>query len=374
MTVSTTAQDAMPGKDGSARLRPQDLRSWVDSLPFANLGVSLGHLAAETSRLNASAVKPTVRLDLLEIHATAYHRLLEALQRDPGARNIAIFEKRRAVADTTRALTTNLATGYGLVVDQVLGHGRVLRFTRTRILASALQRAVLFLCHTLLHYHDHYLPPDPSLWSELDRLCRLAVAQKLAQRSVPARGLSPEFGASVLHLYKRALLTGLIDPQRHGEIWQVSALLESYVDDLRILDKGSAPQSEGVFVFDPKGAYRSTPFAPLGAGQRCSDQSRLLDTGPLCAAVESMLEEIRNAKPESAVDARTQRHTASILWQVKRSLTAPAARRTRRTQRTAVQARVLLATGISACQRLFGGRALAAARASFDRSQATPLL
>ena len=52
-------------------MRPADLNSWIGALPYVDPGAVLRNLDNELSLLNAAAVKPSVRFELLELHAGA---------------------------------------------------------------------------------------------------------------------------------------------------------------------------------------------------------------------------------------------------------------------------------------------------------------
>ena len=62
------------------------LERWASSLPYANPPVVIASLAQEAARMNAAALKPALRLKLLEVHARGYDRLGTALVRGASAR------------------------------------------------------------------------------------------------------------------------------------------------------------------------------------------------------------------------------------------------------------------------------------------------
>ena len=137
--------------DTVAIIRSADLKDWIGALPYANPGAVLRSLDEELTLLNAATVKPSVRFELLELHAGAYVRLLNLLSHKQDIRSVTALEQHRAFAETARSLTLRMADGYELVVDGTAPKKSLL-FANRGPGTRAIQRAVLFLCYSLNHY------------------------------------------------------------------------------------------------------------------------------------------------------------------------------------------------------------------------------
>jgi hypothetical protein len=181
-----------------------------------------------------------------------------------GIRGVTALEQHRALAETARILTLRMADGYRLVVDGTAPKKSLL-FANRGCGTRAIQRAVLFFCYSLNHYYDQYLPTEPRVWTELVTLYRLARECGAINRQGSRGNHRREFGKSISHLYKLALLTGLADPYRHGpgEVWKLFEFLGECADAAHLTSKPPSVGPEGIFVIDPDGVERARALESL---------------------------------------------------------------------------------------------------------------
>ena len=199
MSTKPVLSQATAPPDTVAIIRPADLKNWIGTLPYANPGAVLRSLDEELSLLNAATAKPSVRFELLELHAGAYVRLLDSFSQGQGIRGVTALEQHRAFPETARKLTLRMADGYKLVVDGTKPKKSSL-FASRRSDTAAIQRAVLFLSYSLNHYYDQYLPTEPSVWIELAKLYRLAHERGALDRPGSRGNDRREFGKPISHL------------------------------------------------------------------------------------------------------------------------------------------------------------------------------
>jgi hypothetical protein len=356
----------VPGQASSppaavATIRPANLKHWIGALPYANRGAVLRSLNEELSLLNAAAVKPSVRFELLELHAGAYVRLLNSLIQQEGSGGVAALKQHRVFAETARSLTLRVADGYKLIIDGT-GPKKSSLFAKRRSDIAAIQRAILFLCYSLNHFYDQYLPTEPRVWIELAKLYGLARERGALDRSGSRNDHRREFGKPISHLYKLALLTGLADPYHHGpgEVWKMFELLGECAD---AADLGPEPPSvgpEGIFVIDPGGVERAKPLEFEASGGVA--KGYYLDTNATSALLQKMRDEVEQGNRDAFRTTRSKRQAVSILNRVLRSLKEPAQRSN---DRTPIAKPVQLAVGIAATQRLIGGPIAGGAQATF---------
>lgn len=342
-------------------MRPADLNSWIGALPYANPGAVLRNLDNELSLLNAAAVKPSVRFGLLELHAGAYVRLLDSISQNLDSRGVTALQQHRAFAETARRLTLRIADGYKLVVDGTAAKKSSL-FANRRSDAAPLQRTVLFLCYSLNHYYDQYLPTEARVWIELANLYQSACERDALDRPVSRNEHRREFGKPISHLYKLALLTGLADPYHHGpgEVWKVFEYMGECADAAQL---GPAPPTagpQGIFVIDPDGVERARPFESEAGGEGA--KGYYLDTNPTSELLQQMRDQADQGDRDAFPTARAKQQFVSILDRVIRSLKEPAQRSN---DRTSIATPVNLAVGITATQCLIDDSAVVGTEATF---------
>jgi len=353
----------------AAIVRPADLSGWVGALPYANPGAVLRELDSELSLLNAAEVKPSVRFELLELHAGAYVRLLNALSATHASRGVSAVEQHRSFAETARRLTLRMADGYKLVVDGTAARKASL-FAKRRSDAAPIQRVVLFLCFSLNHYYDQYLPTEARVWMELAKLYQLAGERDALDRSVSRGDHRQEFGKPISHLYKLALLTGLADPYHHGpgEVWKVFELMGECADAAHLGPEAPAQDAEGVFVIDPDGVERAKPLQSEAGAEAVN--AYYLDTKSTTERLQEMHDQAIQDQGEDFTSARAKQQFTSILNRVVRSLKEPAQRSN---DRKPIATPVNLAVGITATQNLIDGSAVVGTEATFTAGPDAPV-
>lgn len=361
MSTRGALNQASPTQTEVATVRPADLKQWIDALPYANRGAVLESLGHELSRLGAVEIKPSLRYELLELHAGAYVRLLSSLIQQRGSGGASALKHHRAFAEMARKVTLHLADGYQSIVDGAASKKGAL-FGKRRSDIPAIQRAMLFLCYALNHHYDQYLPTEPRVWIGLARLYEVARERGALDRAGSRGDLRVEFGKSVSHLYKRALLTGLADPYHHGpgEVWTMFDLLGECADTAEFTPDPPSSGPEGVFVIDPSGEERAWPLSFDTGGD--TGQRRYLNTSSTCALLQKMRDQTEQGEREEFRSPRAKRQAVSILNRMIRSLKEPGQRSN---DRKPIAAPVQLAVGISATQQLIGGRVIGGAQATF---------
>ena len=359
-TISVLGR-ASDSPDAVAIVRPADLKNWIGALPYANPGAVLRSLDEGLSLLNAATVKPSVRFELLELHAGAYVRLLDLFSQEQGNRGVNALEQHRAFAETARRLTLRTADGYKLVIDGTAPKKSSL-FGNRRSDIAAIQRAVLFLCYSLNHYYDQYLPTEPRVWIELANLYRLACERGALDRPGTRDDQRRGFGKPISHLYKLALLTGLADPYHHGpgEVWKIFEFLGECADATHLGPEPPSAGPEGIFVIDPDGVERAKPLESEAGGEAA--KGYYLDTKPAFELLQQMRDEADQGCRDAFPTARAKQQFVSILNRVIHSLEEPAQRSN---DRTPIATPVRLSVGITATQCLIGGPAVVGTEATF---------
>ena len=316
------------------------VEEWIESLPYADFGVVVRNVLDAVSKLNRSPVKPAIRLSLMELYAQPYQYLMELQEKHGGSRTAAAFEKHRADTEAARRVATEMAYSYKLVLAHSLGKKSL--FGKSKDVAIALQRAVLFVSFSLMHSYDKYMPAPRLLWSELWELFRYATMSQLETQPTTAKNLRGEFQTTVAHAYKRILLTSVIDPYHlaEGEIWKVFSLLGAWTDAAKLTEMTEVDKPTGYFVLDPDNDQRPISYAEA-MERDISDNCRLLNTNPVIQLLQQTLKSAGGPTPER-----------NLIGRMVRSLGLPPKRHS---PRTSTGGQVNLTSGISTLHHFIGG-------------------
>ncbi len=327
--------------DPGLEVRPVFVEEWVESLPYANPVALLEQLLERLRRTNRAPIKPQQRLALLETFLVPYLFLLDVREKSGPIHGIAAFERHRADTEAARRIAAEMALGYKTVVSE--GGRRRALWGGQRERRLAVQRSILFLSLVLLHSYDEYLPIPGEVWPELHALARYAEALGIAEQRVCEAAQRPELAESCAALYRRILLTSLLDPYHlaYGDVWHAYRLLAGHAEAARITPPGDPDRLAGRFVIDPRSHHHPRPLArvrgELAAG------SLILDAGPVSERLH---------RAPAARDAEEARVRAAML----RAYALPPSRHAPR-ERT--EGRVRLTTGVSSLHHFLGGASAA---------------
>ncbi len=341
--------------DPEVETRVVYVEEWVETLPFANPPVMMRNLLDAVSRLNRNPVKSANRLALMERYAKPYQYLVDLHEREESVGTLGAFERRRSTSDAARRIAIELAAGYKIVLIAATGKRSI--FNKGKDEALALQRSVLFLCLGLLHSYDQYIPTPANLWNELWELSCHARQVGLEDQPAPGASLRADFQRPVGHLYRRILMTSLVDPYHlpQGDIWRVFGLLERYADAACLVPARELDKHTAQFIIDPASDPRPRTYAEA---QRSgfSEQSQILDANPVIRALQAELKRDQSATPANRF----------LLGRIARSLGIPPKRHT---PRESTGGQVRLASGISSLHHFLSGGTTALSTTSATRPE-----
>ncbi len=346
LTLSVPAMSPQP--DPAVEVRPVYAREWIEGLPYANPLNLVTALHRALLALNRNPMKPTLRLELLELYLRPYSYLLELEEKQGPVHSIAGLEKSRAGTDATKNVAHELALGYKLVLLGALQKKQRL-WGKNKEVAVALQRASLFLSHVLLHAYHEYLPTPQRVWIELAQLHAYGTENELDGERPPKAEIDGSLQCSLAEAYKRILLTSLVDPYHlaYGDVWKIFRLLGDCAGDAGLSSLHPVAQPAGIFVIEPASDRRPRAYVDYDADDLHPDYL-LLDANPLVQRFKGRL--------ESSADAVEPPHsgTESFLKYMVRSWGLPPQRHT---PRRGSDGQIKLLTGLTNLYYLLGGTA-----------------
>ena len=231
---------------------PKRVQAWVGQLPMANLGHAVKavfHALIEVNRLD---IAPGTRLQFMEAVRDPVRSLSEAMERQLVDQTFPLPKREHQIAVLARELQEEMALGYKLVLQGLLGersgHRRLFRNTQ---LCVPLHRALRYMGRILLHCYQIYAPYPENTWREIHHLYQLAEDMQCVNRPI----VDPHYNLieknTTEEAYKQVLLLALASPYRlrPGEAVVVYTALEQLSSHCRlspIADRSSQPQ--GLFA------------------------------------------------------------------------------------------------------------------------------
>ena len=324
--------------DPSVEKRGVYIEEWIEALPYANPSMLANKLLENIGKLNRNPIKPAARLALMELYVKPYLFLLELQEQHGASRTVAAFEKHRTDSDAARRVAGELAYGYKAVLAHSIGKKSL--FGKNKDVTIATQRAMLFLAFSLLHSYDEYRPTPRHLWSEMGELYEFAVRTDLVNDAIDADRLRSEFAGTAAHVYKRILLTSLVDPYhlKEGDIWKVFSLIGGWADEATVGRVKQVEKPAGIFLIDAKRDQRPTAYGAGTTGM--TEDCLMLDATSIVDQLQELIKEA-GANPN-------ERHQLSRIL---RSLGLPPKRHT---PRESTRGTAKLTSGLTALHHFLG--------------------
>jgi hypothetical protein len=264
---------------GSRDIRPRKIEEWVNGLPLANLGETARQVYNLLLEINVLNIPSEERQRVLEQLRPTTSYVVDALKKHYVGHPFPLSLKSRKVARLAREILTEMATGYKIViVEMVSGNG-----TRNdnKSLVTALHRAVRYFGNILLKTYQVYDPYPAGLWGELHTLYEYAEQHGLHNIPVADNDYTLIDTGSLSDSYKQILLLTLSCPYRlrQGEVEQVEHALERWASYAELLSPHGQETSQALFVTNLR--QDNPPTYRVLHSQNALETCRLLDTQSL---------------------------------------------------------------------------------------------
>ncbi len=240
ITVPDTDLDALSFCDP----HPTAVADWVASLPMANMAEAATQLRQATFELTRLNTNFEVRMELLESVRPTIHYTCARLDKTA----VGTGNEGDAVARLAQRLTTNLCSGYKVVIIEALKELGGNPALGKNIIPLAIHRALSDLSRTLLRTLQFYVSPADRLWLDLNQLYLLA--ERLGVNN--AKQEDPEnhsaTSTTITDTYLRSLLLACCKPNqlRHRFLAQVYNALELWTPKVTLENK----TDEALFLVD----------------------------------------------------------------------------------------------------------------------------
>jgi hypothetical protein len=161
-------QLTIPAQDQTAasiRIKPRDVREWLDNLPYLDLQRAAGIASQQLRIMNRQPMAVTARVETLGDFLNAWQRLNASLPANAGRND--------DIGALLKRLCQDICFGYKIIVNDLVN--KKAGFIEMRQLPQALLGAIYTLGLQLAHYYSHYQRAPRALWSECLALFRFAV-------------------------------------------------------------------------------------------------------------------------------------------------------------------------------------------------------
>jgi hypothetical protein len=204
---------------------PSELKSWLKSLPYGDMGRAVPEVCRAISSLNRSQINANQRRELVALFDQAYAQIFDSYR--PYAAHIVNANTRQKEHANLHLLTREMAFAHKIITHNELSKRKF--FGKNKDLVRSINLSLHYLGLQLMEQYESYSPIPVYLWRECNGLYAYAQSKQLEDIEVFS-GNYHQCLPSIEHTFARTCLMSLSDPYHlsHGEHWQLYKYLEKW--------------------------------------------------------------------------------------------------------------------------------------------------
>ncbi len=260
------------------------IEKWVSNLPVTNVGETSRLLYMAIRELNDLVVAPATRSKMLEVLRPSIHYICDALGKHFLGQPVVLPEKQQKIANLTQALQIHLATGYKVIMAELLSD--LANEKSRKAFACAAHRMISEYGNVLLRSYQLYSAAPKNVWFELHQTFQFCEQIGLMKYVITDDTNKYLKDTRIDQAYKRCLLLACSRPNqlRQDDIRLMYEAFEQWSDFVEM----SSQSSQGAFFVvnlqqDLPPRYRSLMHDTL------ADYYYGLDTAELVSRLTSFL-------------------------------------------------------------------------------------
>ncbi|WMS87422.1 hypothetical protein [Pleionea litopenaei] len=204
---------------------PAELKSWLKSLPYGDMGRAVPEISRAIASLNRSEIGVSQRKELVSLFDTAYAQIFDAYR--PYAAHITNVETRRREYNNLHLLTREMAFAHKIITDAELNKRKL--WGKNKGLIKGINLSLHYLGLQLMEHYESYSPIPAYLWRECNGLYAYAQMKQLEDTSLSSENQFQCLN-TIEKTFARICLMSLADPYHlsYGEHWQLFKYLERW--------------------------------------------------------------------------------------------------------------------------------------------------
>lgn len=269
--------------------RPLYIEEWLDSLPYIDFQKTGQLLYEATLATNQQEIKPSVRLELVELYNRPYQYYLDSQIKAGAQHTLQSIETMQSQISILKRIAVNLGYACKLAAEQELKKKSLWRQSKPPL--HAMQLSLNYLSHALIFSYLEYSPTPKNVWRELNFIYDFAETLGKENTPLPLPASETKHNTSTIaQAYKRIVLASLSDPHHmpFGAIWEIYEQLYFWSSHVHITRFGLMDKPSGYFVVNLDSDSAPLPYFKFNK-DRTTDKHRLIDATRLSNIVEEKL-------------------------------------------------------------------------------------
>ncbi len=265
------------------------LASWLKSLPYGNMKVTLPALLKSLSGFNRTDVSLSTRQAAMEMYNNSYQVVADYYR----PRSFRLDKRQSRVSMEERALlfqlTQEMAYGYkslAVVYSEEKGPNETL--------ARILNLTIYYLSLVLMHHYDVYAPVPKNIWKEIHNILAYSLIFDLIEVNLPEATKTGCLN-TIEHTYLRISLVAICNPYHLniGQHWPLWAYLSYWVKHAELNEDLDDFHTNNTFVVNLKSDDR--PLLKERIENNSGTEILLLSTESLIYQIIQQLDELKTS-------------------------------------------------------------------------------
>jgi cyclic-di-GMP-binding protein len=276
--------------------RPLHIEEWLDKLPYIDFEKTGQILFEAIKATNKESIKPSVRLELVELYHRPYQYYLD-LQIKTGAQHtLQSISTMQAQLEILKKIAINLGLSCKLAVDELLK--RKTLWGQSKPPLPAMLMSLNYLSHAMIFSFLEYSPIPKNVWREVNNIFTFAEDIGQENNTIILPGMDAKTGAtSIAHSYKKIVMASLADPHHlpFGAIWEIFGQLQNWANSTQVRTFEIPAKPNGIFVVNLDSDTAPLPYSKFNA-KLASDKHRLIDTADLGVIIQQQMAILNSGK------------------------------------------------------------------------------
>ena len=361
-----TDQYRLPMRNASGgehiETRPSLVEEWLTSLPRDDFRATGQLLYDATLATNQQLVKPSVRLQLVELYNRPYQEFIDTQIKTGAQHTLQSIETMKNRINLIKHM------GYACKMAAENEFRKNWLWRQSKPPLKAMLLSLNYFSHALIFSYLEYSPAPRNIWREMNSLYDHAETLGMENSPLALFGDNTDTAkTTIAQSYKRIVLASLSDPHQlpFGAVWEIFEQLLFWVNHVHITRFGIMDKASGYFVVDLENDSAPLPYFKFNQ-ERVNDKHRLVDATSLSPLVEDELASINRGQGLKENLKLSPYYTKLVLGHLARAWGLPPKRYFPREERKGI---VCLACGLNSVYFFInGGTRIVPGQNDFDKN------
>ena len=266
--------------------RPIQIEQWLTTLSYADFDKTGQLLYEATLATNLQLVKPSVRMELVELYNRPYQYYIDSRIKTEAQYTLQSIETAQSQVNILKRIAMNLGYACKMAAEEELKQKTLWRHTKPPL--PAMLSALNYLSHALIFSYLEYSPIPKKIWQEINFIYDYAETLGKENTILPLPASDAGHTTNTIaQAYKRLVLASLADPYQlpFGAIWEIFEQLHSWAGYVHITRYSATDAPAGYFVVDLNGDSAPVPYFKFNQ-ERITDKHRLIDATRLSKLIQ----------------------------------------------------------------------------------------